>query len=92
MDFWELFQDRWLEDTRTRAAGNSTPALEISWDSKQMKFSGKDSREKLPNGNHSIEVGSVNENKISVTVWVMKPGQKKIVAKRLKEELSVAGV
>lgn len=72
--------------------GNITPTLEISWDSQAMKMKGKDLQEKLRNGNPSIEVGGVQENKISVTVWVMKPGQEKIVAKRLKEELSaVAG-
>ena len=68
--------------------GNITPTLEISWDINQVKLSGKELQEKLRNGNPSIEVGGVDENKISVTVWVMKPGQEKIVAKRLRQELS----
>jgi uncharacterized pyridoxal phosphate-dependent enzyme len=72
--------------------GNITPTLEISWDSTKIKLSGKDLQEKLRNGNPSIEIGGVQENKISVTVWVMKPGQEKIVAKRLKEEFSAAAV
>jgi uncharacterized pyridoxal phosphate-dependent enzyme len=72
--------------------GNITPTLEISWDSIKIKLSGKELQEKLRNGNPSIEIGGVQENKISVTVWVMKPGQEKIVAKRLKEELSAAAV
>jgi uncharacterized pyridoxal phosphate-dependent enzyme len=72
--------------------GNITPTLEISWDSTKIKLAGKELQEKLRNGNPSIEIGGVQENKISVTVWVMKPGQEKIVAKRLKEELSAAAV
>ncbi|MDX2045688.1 MAG: aminotransferase class V-fold PLP-dependent enzyme [Chitinophagaceae bacterium] len=70
--------------------GNTTPTLEISWDINKLKLSGKDLQEKLRKGDPSIEVGGVQDNKISVTVWVMKPGQEKIVASRLKEELSLA--
>jgi hypothetical protein len=66
--------------------------LEISWDSQAMKMKGKGLQEKLRNGSPSIEVGGVQENKISMTVWVMKPGQEKIVAKRLKDEISAAAV
>ncbi len=72
--------------------GNITPTLEISWNSAAIKLTGKELQEKLRNGSPSIEVGGVQENKISVTVWVMKPGEEKIVAKRLKEELSNAAV
>lgn len=70
--------------------GNITPTLAITWDPNVIKFSTKDLQEKLRNGNPSIEVGGGRENGINVTVWVMKPGQEKIVAKRLKEELSSA--
>ena len=68
--------------------GNITPTLGISWDRNVLKMTGKELQEKLRNGHPSIEVGGVQENSISVTVWVMKPGQEKIVAKRLKEELT----
>jgi uncharacterized pyridoxal phosphate-dependent enzyme len=70
--------------------GNTTPTLEVSWDITKLKLSGKELQEKLRNGDPSIEVGGVQDNKITVTVWVMKPGQEKIVARRLKEELSLA--
>ena len=71
--------------------GNITPNLTISWDPSKVKLSTKDLKEKLRNGSPSIEVGgSDGENRINVTVWVMKPGQDKIVAKRIKEELSTA--
>jgi len=71
--------------------GNITPTLRISWDNTKVKLSGTQLQEKLRNGNPSIEVGGVQDNSISVTVWVMKPGQDKIVAKRLREELHLAG-
>jgi seryl-tRNA(Sec) selenium transferase len=67
--------------------GNITPTLEVSWDPNIIKMSVKDLQEKLRNGNPSIEVISQKENSINITVWVMKPGQDKIVAKRLKEVL-----
>ena len=70
--------------------GNITPTLTISWDKSKVKFTGKDLQEKLRKGDPSIEVGGVQDNSISVTVWVMKRGQEKIVARRLKEELSNA--
>ena len=70
--------------------GNITPTLNISWDPNIVKLSTKDLQEKLRNGNPSIEVGGGGENQVNVTVWVMKPGQEKTVAKRLKEELSAA--
>jgi uncharacterized pyridoxal phosphate-dependent enzyme len=68
--------------------GNITPTLGISWDKDIVKMTAKELQEKLRKGNPSIEVGGAQENSISVTVWVMKPGQEKIVAKRLKQELS----
>jgi L-seryl-tRNA(Ser) seleniumtransferase len=68
--------------------GNITPTLEVKWDPAIIKMSTKDLQEKLRNGNPSIEVISQLENSINITVWVMKPGQEKIVARRLKEALS----
>ena len=67
--------------------GNVTPTLDISWDGAKVKLTGKDLQEKLRNGNPSIEIGGVKDNSITVTVWMLKPGQEKIVAGRIKEEL-----
>lgn len=71
--------------------GNITPTLEISWNDK-IKLTSKDLQERLRKGNPSIEVVGGKENSISITAWVMKPGDEKIVARRLKEELSAAVV
>jgi uncharacterized pyridoxal phosphate-dependent enzyme len=70
--------------------GNVTPTLKISWDPSKIKLTGKDLQEKLRNGSPSIEIAGVVETGIHTTVWVLKPGEEKIVARRLKEELSQA--
>ncbi|MDP4212885.1 MAG: selenocysteine synthase [Bacteroidota bacterium] len=65
--------------------GNITPTLELSWDLNRLPI--KDFVEKLRNGNPSIEVMPYDKG-IHITVWVMRPGQEKIVARRVREELS----
>jgi L-seryl-tRNA(Ser) seleniumtransferase len=72
----------------TPVLGNVTPTLHMNWDTNKIKLSGKDIQEKLRAGNPSIEVADVREHSIAVTAWMLKPGQDKIVAKRLKEVLS----
>jgi uncharacterized pyridoxal phosphate-dependent enzyme len=68
--------------------GNITPTLKVSWDKAKIKMTPKELQEKLRNGSPSIEVVGGEENSINITVWVMRPGQDKIVARRLKEVLS----
>lgn len=68
--------------------GNITPTLEVSWDNTVIRMTTKDLQDKLRNGNPSIEVMGRGDNAITITVWVMKTGQEKIVAKKLKEALS----
>jgi L-seryl-tRNA(Ser) seleniumtransferase len=68
--------------------GNVTPTLAVSWDENVIKMTGKELQEKLRNGEPSIEVAGGAKHSINITAWMMKPGQEKIVARRLKEELS----
>jgi L-seryl-tRNA(Ser) seleniumtransferase len=68
--------------------GNITPTLELSWDTARLPV--KDLQEKLRNGDPSIEVMPRQDKGINITVWVMRPGQEKMVAKRLKEVFSAA--
>ena len=70
--------------------GNHTPTLHVTWDSSKIKLSDKELREALRNSNPSIELGGGTSNSVSVTVFMLKPGQEKIVATRLKEELTNA--
>ncbi len=72
--------------------GNHTPTLRISWDPAKLRITGKELQEALRKGDPSIEVGGGGPSNIGVTVWMLKPGQEKIVAKRIKEELSKAAV
>jgi uncharacterized pyridoxal phosphate-dependent enzyme len=72
--------------------GNHTPTLGIKWDGARIKITDKDLRETLRANSPSIEVGGGAPNSISVTVFMLKPGQEKIVAAKLKEVLSKAAV
>jgi L-seryl-tRNA(Ser) seleniumtransferase len=57
------------------------------WDTDKIKFSGKDLLNALRNGNPSIEAYGGGKNSITVSPWMMRPEQVKIVAGRIKEEL-----
>jgi L-seryl-tRNA(Ser) seleniumtransferase len=70
--------------------GNVTPTLKIAWDNSKIKIATKDLQEQLRKGDPSIEVGGGGENTFNVTAWMLKPGQEKIVARRIKEELTKA--
>ena len=76
---------------------NNTPTLHLSWDNNKIKMTGKQLKERLWNGNPGIEVmggGTMGGKKdgIELSVWQLKPGQEKIVAGRVKEELLKASV
>ncbi len=71
---------------------NHTPKLKIEWDKNIIKTTRENLGDKLRAGNPSIEVISWGDedNSISLTVFMLKEGEEKIVARRLKEELSAA--
>ena len=72
---------------------NHTPSLEISWDRKKVNMTRDEFGKRLRNGNPSIEViGWEKEDSIRITVFMLKTGQEKIVAKRIQEELFKASV
>lgn len=71
------------------ALGNHTPTLRVTWDT--TKLTPKALQDALRNGTPSIEVVS-EPTGISMTTWMLKPGEEKIVATRLKEELTKASV
>lgn len=69
---------------------NHTPLVNVSWDKQQIKLQQKELLEKLRNGSPSIEVMPGPNDGINITVFMLKPGQEKIVAARLKEALAQA--
>ncbi len=71
---------------------NHTPTLQISWDTKKVKISGTELLAALSKGNPSIEAYGGGKNSIMVSPWMMKAGQEKIVAARIREELVKASV
>jgi len=62
-------------ETLKPVLGNVTPTLHMNWDINKVKMRGK-------------EVADVRDSGIQITAWMLKPGQEKIVATRLKEVLS----
>jgi uncharacterized pyridoxal phosphate-dependent enzyme len=75
-------------EIKVPALGNVTPTMHITWDEGKIKMTTKELQEKLRNGSPSIEVIGNGEGHITITTWVMKGGEDKIVAKRLREELT----
>lgn len=71
---------------------NHTPALAISWDPNQVKVTRSALQENLRKGTPSIEVMGNGDNTINLTVFMLKPGEDKIVAQRIQEEFRKASV
>lgn len=72
---------------------NHTPSLSITWDPAKVKLTKEQMGEKLKNGNPSIEAITWEaDHNLRLTVFMLSPGQEKIVAKRIKEELVAATV
>jgi L-seryl-tRNA(Ser) seleniumtransferase len=104
---WKMWEDRakLIADAVKRIEGVTTsiavpsiniqcPSVKILWDPKRIKLSRFSLGDKLRMGNPSIEMISWgnDDNSIDLTVYMLKPGQEKIVAKRLSEELRKASV
>lgn len=66
---------------------NHVPTLEVSWDPQIIKLTTQQLQLNLRNGNPSIEINP-GKNSIQIATFVMVKGEEKIVADRLKEELT----
>ncbi|MEO6188091.1 MAG: selenocysteine synthase [Ginsengibacter sp.] len=71
---------------------NHSPKVNIAWDKNKVNLTRKQLGDKLRDGSPSIEVISWGDedNSIDLTVFMLKPGQDRIVANRIREELSAA--
>ncbi len=83
-----------LQGVTTRVSvppvADHTPTLHISWDTTQVKISGTQLLDALRKGTPSIEAYGGGKNSITVSPWMMIAGQEKIVARRIKEEITKA--
>ncbi|MGN6297517.1 MAG: selenocysteine synthase [Ginsengibacter sp.] len=99
---WKMWEDNigYINDAVKKVKGvtteitvppiaNHTPKLTITWDKSIVHLDQKQLGEKLRNGDPSIEVISWGDpdNNISLTVFMLKKGEHKIVAKRIQQEL-----
>jgi len=67
---------------------NHTPLVNIAWDPAVIRMSSQEMLLKLRNGSPSIEVMPFGDNSINITVFMLKPGEEKMVASRVQQELS----
>ncbi|MES2873756.1 MAG: aminotransferase class V-fold PLP-dependent enzyme [Bacteroidota bacterium] len=70
---------------------NHVPTIEVKWDPAVVKLTTQQMQLNLRNGNPSIEINP-GRNSLQIATFVMVPGEEKIVAKRVKEELIAAAV
>ncbi len=102
---WKIWEDRVaiIENAVKKVNGvttrvtvppvaNVTPTLYISWDINNVKVSRDEFQNRLRMGVPSIEVMGGNDESVVITAWMLKPGQEKIVATRVFEELNQAAV
>lgn len=66
---------------------NHIPSLRVRFDRSKTSHSPKEIKEALSKGRPSIEVASASEEVLNITVWMLKKGEEKVVAKRLSEVL-----
>jgi len=71
---------------------NHTPSLVITWDKSLVNITRDALVANLRSGTPSIAVMSNEELMLNLTVFMLKPGQDKIVGKRIAEELAKATV
>jgi L-seryl-tRNA(Ser) seleniumtransferase len=102
---WEMWEDRAnvILDAVKKVNGvkaeifvppiaNVTPTLRISWDQSLIKLTPKEMTLNLRNGEPSIEAPKSINDAMILSVWMMQPGDEKIVARRFTEELLKATV
>lgn len=66
---------------------NHVPHLKITWDQAQLKISYADVAKRLREGTPSIEVTPGQSDALTIGVWMLQPGEDRIVARRIREVL-----
>lgn len=72
--------------------GNHVPQVRISWDSSRIRLTYNELIERLRYGHPSIETAQKNwlGEGVFVCMWMARPGEERVVAERLHEELTAA--
>ena len=66
---------------------NHVPHLKITWDQSKIKISYNEVAKRLRAGEPSIEVTPGSSDSLNIGVWMLQPGEERIVAKRIREIL-----
>jgi L-seryl-tRNA(Ser) seleniumtransferase len=69
---------------------NHVPHLRIRWDPQRVKISVPEVVKRLREGEPSIEVVPGSRDQLVVGVWMMEPGEDRIVGRRIREILRSA--
>lgn len=69
---------------------NHVPHLKITWDQSKIKISYREVAKRLREGDPSIEVTPGSSDSLNIGVWMLQPGEERIVAKRIREILKSA--
>ena len=66
---------------------NHVPHLKITWDQSKIKISYAEVAKRLREGDPSIEVTPGSSESLNIGVWMLQPGEDRIVAKRIRDIL-----
>lgn len=69
---------------------NHVPHLKITWDQSKIKLTYNEVAKRLRAGEPSIEVVPGSTESLNIGVWMLQPGEDRIVAKRIREILKSA--
>jgi L-seryl-tRNA(Ser) seleniumtransferase len=69
---------------------NHTPHLRMTWDPSALKITPEEVRKQLREGEPSIETTPGPRDQLTMTVWMLQPGEAQVVARRLRKVLKSA--
>lgn len=76
-------------ETKVPPVANHVPHLHIRWDKSRIPLTPREAMTRLREGSPSIEANPMtNSNELVIGVWMMKPGEAEIVARRVREVLA----
>jgi L-seryl-tRNA(Ser) seleniumtransferase len=81
-----------FKDVRTEinvpTVANAVPHLQVTWDFEKRKLTAGQMAEKLRDGEPSIEVNPGSRRQLVIGVWMMEPGEEKVVGERIRQILA----